>query len=144
MNKIIASCSFAVLYLFCTPSVSAQQNTVTLRCKLDNCSVVDSVTLYTPMGLSQQKITASTVNSAGEFVFQIPRTKTPKYFTFGMNTDMTKLKYILLGTEKEVLITGPCHDPLQTTIQQSPINDGLVDAQKKLNSTKTLVFIKDY
>ena len=137
MKKTIASCSVAFLYLFfVTPSVLAQQNTITLRCNLDNCSVVDSVTIYSPMGLSQNKIISAKPNASGEFVFQVPRTKTPQYFTVGMNTDMTKLKYILLGTEKEVLITGPCHDPLQTAIKQSPINDALIDAQKKLNNTK--------
>ena len=137
MKKTIATCSIAILYLlFVIPSVLAQQNTVTLRCKLDNCSVVDSVTIYSPMGLSQRKIKSTKPNTSGEFVFQVPSTKTPQYFTVGMNTDMTKLKYVLLGTEKEVLITGPCHDPLQTVIKQSPTNDALVDAQKKLNNTK--------
>lgn len=133
----MAYCFFALLYsFFMPPSVLAQQNIVTLRCKLDNCSVVDSVTIYSPTGLSQNKITSVNVNASGEFVFQVPRTKTPQYFTLGMNTDKTKLKYILLGTEKEVLITGPCHDPLQTTIKQSLVNDALADAQKKLNNTK--------
>ncbi len=137
MKKIIRFCFFALLHsFFMLPSVLAQQNTITLRCKLDNCSVVDSVTIYSPTGLSQNKIKSVNVNTSGEFVFYVPRTKTPQYFTLGMNTDMTKLKYILLGTEKEVLITGPCHDPLQTTIKQSPVNDALVDAQKKLNNTK--------
>ena len=137
MKKTIASWSVAILYLFfVTPSVLAQQNTVTLRCKLDNCSIVDSVTIYSPTGLSQNKIISVKPNASGEFVFQVPRTKTPQYFTVGMNTDMAKLKYILLGTEKEVLITGPCHDPLQTLIKQSPVNDAMVDAQKKLNNTK--------
>ncbi len=137
MKKIITFCFFAILSLFFdTHSVLAQQNSVILRCKLDNCSIVDSVTLYMPMGLYHQKISASKVNAGGEFVFQVPRTKTPQYFTIGMNTEMAKLKYILLGTEKEVLVTGPCHDLLQTTIKQSPINDALIDAQKKLNTTK--------
>lgn len=137
MKKTFVFCFFYALHCsFFTPSVFAQQNTVALRCKLENCSVTDSVTIYTPAGLSQQKIASAKPNAAGEFVFQIPRSKTPQYYTVGMNTDMTKLKYVLLGTEKEVLLTGPCHDPLQTTIQQSPVNDGLLNAQKKLNETK--------
>ena len=137
MKKTFVFCFFYVLHCsFFAPSVFAQQNTVTLRCKLENCSVVDSVTIYTPVGLSQQKIASAKSNAAGEFVFQVPRSKTPQYYTIGMNTDITKLKYVLLGTEKEVLLTGPCHDPLQTTIQQSPVNDGLLNAQKKLNETK--------
>ena len=120
MKKRIAFCFFTICCLaFTTPSVSAQQNMLTLRCKLDNCSVVDSMTLYTPMGLYHQKISAATLNANGEFVFQIARSKTPQYYTIGMNVDMTKLKYILLGTEKEVLLTGPCHDALQTKIMKS-------------------------
>ena len=137
MKKITAFCFFSLFSLaFTPPSVSAQQNMVTLRCKLDNCSVMDSVTLYTPMGLFHKKIKALRPSVNGEFVFQIPRSKTPQYYTLGMNMDMTKLKYILLGTEKEVLLTGPCHDPLQTKITKSPVNDALVDTQKKLNDTK--------
>ena len=137
MKKRIAFCFFTICCLaFTTPSVSAQQNMLTLRCKLDNCSVVDSMTLYTPMGLYHQKISAAKLNTNGEFVFQIARSKTPQYYTIGMNVDMTKLKYILLGTEKEVLLTGPCHDALQTKIMKSPVNDAIVDAQKKLNETK--------
>lgn len=137
MKKISFFYLFFTIYFFSTvPSVFAQQNTVTLRCKLENCSSVDSVTIYTPSGLSHQKIASAQPNSAGEFVFQVPRTKTPQYFTVGMNLDMSKLKYVLLGTEKEVLLSGPCHDPSQTTIQQSPINNALADAQKKFNETK--------
>ena len=135
MKKITVFCFFAI-FCFSVTSTSAQQNTVTLRCKLDNCSVVDSVTLYTPMGLFYKKIMASQQNANGEFVFQVPLSKTPQYYTVGMNIDMTRLKYVLLGTEKEVIMTGPCHDPLQTKITKSPVNDALVDAQKKLNDTK--------
>jgi thiol-disulfide isomerase/thioredoxin len=133
MKKALLLC---FLGLFIAPSVFAQQNAITLRCKLENCSVVDSLTIYTPTGLSQQKVAAARLNDAGEFVFQIPRTKTPQYFTIGLNADMAKLKYVLLGTEKEVLLTGPCYDPTQTVVQQSPINSGLADAQKKANETK--------
>ena len=134
MKKTFVFCAF--LFYYITPSVFAQQNTVTLRCKLENCSAADSITIYTPIGMHQQRIASAKPNAAGEFIFQLPRTKTPQYFTIGMNLDATKLKYILLGTEKEVLLTGPCHDPLQTTIQQSPVNSALIDAQKKLNDTK--------
>lgn len=132
-----------VLYAFCTlylsaltPSVFAQQNTITLHCKFENCSSADSMTIYTPSGLSQQKIASAKPNAAGEFSFQVPSSKTPHYYAVGMNMDISRLKYILLGTEKEVLLTGPCHDPLQTTVQQSAVNSALTDAQKKLNETK--------
>ncbi len=136
MKKTIFVCFAYMLFGFVnTPSVFAQ-NTVTLHCKLDNCSVVDSVTLYTPTGLSQQKIAAAKINAAGEFVFQVPKSKTPQYFTVGMNSDMAKLKYVLLGTEKDVFLTGPCHDPSLTIIKQSAVNDALTDAQKKSNETK--------
>ncbi len=137
MKKISAFSLFCVFFFFSTsPSVFAQQNTVTLRCKLDNCSAADSFTIYTPSGLSHQKITSAKPNVAGEFSFQVPRTKTPQYYTIGANLDLVKLKYVLLGTEKEVLLTGACHDPSQTTVQQSPVNSALADAQKKFNDTK--------
>ena len=136
MKKISVFTFFYLFFSLSTPPSVSAQNTVTLRCKLDNCSAADSVTIYTPTGLAQQKVASAKPNAAGEFVFQIPKTKTPQYFTLGMNAEVNKLKYVLLGTEKEVLLTGPCHDPTQTTILQSPVNLALVDAQKKINETK--------
>jgi thiol-disulfide isomerase/thioredoxin len=129
---------FLGLFLFFTtpPSVFAQQNTVTLKCKLENCSAADSITIYTPEGLSHHKIASARPNAQGEFTFQVPKTKTPQYYTIGINLDLIKLKYVLLGTEKETLLTGPCHDLSQTAVQNSPINKALADAQKKFDETK--------
>ena len=137
MKKISIFCFFSILsHFFLPPSVSAQQNTVVLMCVLENCSIADSVTLYTPMGLSYKKVMSVRPNDRGEFVFQIPRTNTPQYYTVGINTDMGKLKYVLLGTEKEVLLKGPCFDMIQVAIQQSPVNTALANAQKKIDETK--------
>ena len=109
---------------------------VTLRCRLDNCSVVDSIVIYQPNGLYQQRITAAMVDKNGEFTVKIPKTKTPQYFNVGINTELRFLKTLLLGTEKDVLLTGPCHDPTQTIVQNSPINAAIADAQGKMNALK--------
>ncbi len=133
MKKIQILISFVLL----TAVAFAQKvETVTLRCKLDNCSVTDSVRVYRSEGLFQNHVATATPDKNGEFVLQIPKSKTPQYFTVGMNMEQARLKLVLLGTEKEVLMTGPCHDASQTVAQNSKINEGLADAQSKMNAAK--------
>jgi thiol-disulfide isomerase/thioredoxin len=153
--KKTAYSSLFVLFLLAlaTPSVSAQANkaksktpntvakaadwsTVTVRCRFDNCSAVDTMTLWLPDGLVAKPLKSAKRNTAGEFVFEIPRSATPQYFSLTMNADVARSRYLLLGTEREVLLTGACHDVTQTTIQGSAINDSYADAQKKMNATK--------
>jgi thiol-disulfide isomerase/thioredoxin len=133
MKKIQVVISFLLL----TAVAFAQKpETVTLRCRLDNCSVTDSMRLYRSEGLFQSYVTSAIADKNGEFVIQVPKSKTPQYFTVGMNMEQTRLKLILLGTENEVLLTGPCHDASQTTVQKSKLNEGLADAQNKMNTLK--------
>jgi thiol-disulfide isomerase/thioredoxin len=110
--------------------------TVTLRCKLDNCSVTDSLRVYRSEGLFQSFVTSAVADKNGEFVVQVPKSKTPQYYTVGMNMEQARLKLVLLGTESEVLLTGPCFDASQTTVSKSKINEGLADAQNKMNTMK--------
>lgn len=120
-----------------TAVLSAQKaETITLRCRLDNCSVTDSVRVYRSEGLSQSYVASAMADKNGEFVLQIPKTKAPQYYTVGMNLEQKLLKLILLGTEKEVLLTGPCYDASQTTVKNSKVNADLVDAQGKMNALK--------
>ncbi len=120
-----------------TAVLSAQKvETITLRCRLDNCSVTDSLRVYRSEGLAQTFVASAMADKNGEFVLQIPKTKTPQYYTVGINLEQKLLKLVLLGTEKEVLLTGPCYDASQTTVMNSKVNADLVDAQGKMNGLK--------
>jgi thiol-disulfide isomerase/thioredoxin len=133
MKKIQIVISFLLL----TAGTFAQKTEmITLRCKLDNCSVTDSMRIYRFEGLSQSLIATAMPEKNGEFVLQVPKSKVPQYYAVGMNMEQARLKLVLLGTEKEVLLTGPCYDASQTTIQNSKVNDGLTDAQTKMNNFK--------
>lgn len=133
MKKIQVVISFL---LFTAVAFAQKVETITLRCKLDNCSVTDSVRVYRSEGLSQTYVTSAMADKNGEFVLQIPKSKTPQYYTVGMNLEQKLLKLVLLGTEKEVLLTGPCYDAAQTTLQNSKVNANLTDAQGKMNALK--------
>jgi thiol-disulfide isomerase/thioredoxin len=133
MKKIQVVISFLLL----TAVAFAQKaETITLRCKLENCSVTDSVRVYRSEGLFQSYVASAMADKNGEFVLQIPKSKTPQYYTLGMNLDQKQLKLLLLGTEKEVLLTGPCYDPTLTLAKNSKVNADLTDAQGKMNALK--------
>ncbi len=124
-------------FLFLTTIMCAQNaETVTLRCKLDNCSVTDSVRVYRSEGLFQSYVASAMADKNGDFVLQVPKSKTPQYYSVGVNTEQTRIKLVLLGTEKEVLLTGPCYDASQTTVKNSKINEELTNAQNKMNTLK--------
>lgn len=133
MKKIQVVISFLLLNVV----VFAQKTeTVTLRCRLDNCSVTDSLRVYRSEGLYQSPVATALPDKNGEFVLQIPKSKTPQYYTVGVNVEQKLLKLVLLGTEKEVLLTGPCFDASQTVVQNSKVNADLTDAQNKMNALK--------
>jgi thiol-disulfide isomerase/thioredoxin len=126
-----------ISFLMMANMVFAQKvETVTLRCKLDNCSVTDSLRVYRSEGLFQSFVTSAMADKNGEFVVQVPKSKTPQYYTVGVNVEQVRLKLVLLGTENEVILTGPCFDPSQTTVSKSKINESLADAQNKMNAMK--------
>ena len=131
MKKIQVIISFLLL----NAAVFAQKvETVILRCRLDNCSVTDSLRVYRSEGMFQSPIATAKADKNGEFVVQIPKSKTPQYYTVGMNIEQKMLKFILLGTEKEVLLTGPCYDLSQTVAPNSKVNADMTDAQNKMNA----------
>ena len=133
MKKIQVVISFLLL----NAAVFAQKvETVTLRCRLENCSVTDSLRVYRSEGMFQSPIVTAKADKNGEFVVQIPKSKTPQYYTVGMNVEQKMLKFVLLGTEKEVLLTGPCYDPSQTVATNSKVNADMTDAQNKMNTLK--------
>ena len=92
MKKIQVVISFLLL----TAIAFAQSpETVTLRCRLDNCSVTDSLRVYRSEGLFQSYVASAMADKNGEFVVQVPKSKTPQYYTVGMNMEQTRLKLIL-------------------------------------------------
>jgi thiol-disulfide isomerase/thioredoxin len=133
MKKIQVVISFLLLT---TVAFAQNPETVTLRCRLDNCSVTDSLRVYRSEGLFQSYVASAMADKNGEFVVQVPKSKMPQFYTVGMNMEQARLKLVLLGTEKEVLLTGPCFDASQTTVKNSKINEGLADAQNKMNTLK--------
>ena len=130
---------FAICLLpafFLNPSVSDAQETVTLRCRFENCSSVDSVSIYQTEGLYNRRLMTALVDKNGEFVLTVPKSKTPQSYTVGVNVDNLKTRSLWLGTEASVVLSGPCFDMSETKIENSKINDALNDAQRKMNALK--------
>jgi thiol-disulfide isomerase/thioredoxin len=108
---------------------------VVLKCVFDNCSAVDVLNLYESDGLFKKKVkTALPAN--GSFSFSIPKTATPQFYFVGMNEDIDKLKPVLLGTENETILSGPCYNMTLTSVQNSKVNEDFDKAIKRVNQLK--------
>lgn len=131
----IFSFLFAALWLIGSSHPMHAQATVALSFSLDNCSSVDSILLYELKGVHLQKAYSIRQNATGGFSIQIPRSGTPKIYFYGMNTDNTRVKPLVLGTEDKVSVTGPCFNPTLATVQ-SPLNLDFQEAQSQINQLK--------
>ena len=138
MKKCFVIFSFLLsnLGLFATTTPSVIEEKVTLKCTFENCSSVDSVSLYRTDGYFRQLVATAHLDASGSFVFKMPKTKMPQFYFLGLNTDSEKIKGILLGTENEVNVTGPCYNMVLTSVTGSKVNADYDDAEKKVNNLK--------
>ena len=144
MKSIVLS----VFSFFCILSVGAQKpgSDITVTCQFENCSVVDSFALYEINGLMQNKIASAKLDAKNIATFKIPRLSASKFFGLAVNGDAQHLKLLLLGTEDEVKVTGPCFDMTQAKAGNSKINASYDDAIAKSNVLKeeTNTIVQEY
>ncbi len=137
------------LFFLClnTVALSAQKKsdkssdkTVTLTCTFENCSKVDSFTLYELTGLTQIAFLKGMANADGVVTFNFKQTKAPSFYALGVNDDVKRLKIMLLGTEANVKLAGPCFDMSAAEIKESKINSDYDMAQSRSNALKTQTY----
>jgi thiol-disulfide isomerase/thioredoxin len=139
--KMIKKISLVGLMAFATfahahdPIKTSSETEIVLKCVFDNCSAVDVLNLYESDGLFKKKI-KSAVPENGSFTFSVPKTATPQFYFVGMNEDVEKLKPVLLGTEKETILSGPCYNMTLTSVQGSKVNEDFDKAIKRVNQLK--------
>jgi thiol-disulfide isomerase/thioredoxin len=108
---------------------------VTLKCVFDNCSSVDVLNLYESDGLFKKKLKTATAEN-GSFRFTVPKSATPQFYFVGINEDVEKLKAVLLGTENETILSGPCYNMTLTSVQNSKVNEDFDKVIKRVNQLK--------
>lgn len=106
---------------------------VTLTCKLDNCSSMDSLTAFQFDGMGLKKIMTVYPEKDRTFRMQVPKSDSPVFYYIG--TDDQKLKIVLLGTEESVTLTGPCYD-VRKSSTDSPLNIAYDGALSRANQFK--------
>ena len=109
---------------------------ITLKCTFDNCSSLDSIKLYQSSGYFKEPIMTAYPDKEGQFTFTLPKSKSPQCYFIGLNVDVDKLKPVILGTEKEVTLTGPCYNMELTNVKDSKLNEGFSDAFRKMGLLK--------
>jgi thiol-disulfide isomerase/thioredoxin len=124
---------FFILFI-ATPSVTKAQVTVTAT--FENCSAVDSFILYESQGLFKSKVTVARANANGTINFTVPTSKFPKFYFLGLNIDLEHHRTLLLGTENNVKLTGPCYNMQLISIQNSKVNDDYVNVMNNINNLK--------
>ncbi len=122
--------SFGIALLAILPFVSAQE-TVTLTCNLSQC--YEKPNLYYFNGVGFELFQAPQASSDSVLRFRVPRTEEPRFYYIGLGTAMRPL---LLGTEKEVTMTGNCPGIALAKIVDSPVNEAYGQLKQDLNDFK--------
>ncbi len=117
-------------------NLQKSDKTVTVTCTFDNCSKVDSFTLFEITGLTQTPYAKGVVNGDGVVTFSFKQLSAPAFFALGVNDDVKRLKILILGTENTVKLTGPCFDMSAAEVKDSKINSNYDKAQARSNALK--------
>ena len=112
---------------------------ITLICLLDNCSAADSVSLWRTDGYFSEALQFAKPDAEGKLTFKVPRSNAPQFYFVGLNQDPDKLKPVLLGTEKEVILAGGCFNPTLLEVKSSKVNAAYEDARRKMGDRKSVV-----
>ncbi len=114
--------------------VNAQKDkTITLSCRLDGCP--SPLRLFQFDGLVFKQVAeASSPSPDGSYTFTLPATASPQFYYLGTRSDQTLI--VLLGTEAQVQVNGPCADVRQATIQNSPLNTHYNSIKNRINVLK--------
>lgn len=129
-------------------SLSAQKGTdITLKLKLDNCSVSDSALLYVFDGLQLKSIMVAQQAADKTFTFTVKGSDTPNFVYVGINVENEpRVRSVLVGTEKIVNFTGPCYDIRKGAPVGSKINTEYDYAVSRNNTLKVEMgnIVNDY
>lgn len=121
-----------------TAAKSAKESNVTIKCTLENCSSIDSLSLYQVEGLEKKVISIVHAGTDGSFTFSVPQPSSPQFFLIGLNTDPNNIKPLLVNQgESNISITGPCFNLSATTINNSAFNNTYFNAMKRVGQLKT-------
>lgn len=134
--------STCVAYLACAapPSVTASQtvknDSVIISATFENCSAADSFSIFRLEGLSLMPLGfAYAKDGSGKWQFKVPKSTKPKFYYACLNQNFQQSKAFLIGTEKEVKLTGACYN-LALAVASSPLNDAYEKAQQANNTLK--------
>jgi thiol-disulfide isomerase/thioredoxin len=109
---------------------------VTLTCTFENCSAADSLSLWRTDGYFSSVLQFAKPDAKGNYTFQVPHSTTPQFYFVGLNDKPENLKAVLLGTEKEVALTGPCYSPSLGEAKSSKLNADYDEALRKMTTLK--------
>ena len=120
--------------LFLLPLLLAQmglaQPTTTLTCHLQ-CN--SKPNLYRFNGVGFEPFRTPTAINDSVFKFQVPQTQNPAFYYIG---DGNNLRPLLLGTEKEVKLTGRCDAISAAALTNSPLNTAYDALKGKMTEFK--------
>lgn len=124
--------SFLIALCLSVGTTVQAQSTVTFTCKVTMCR--GEMALYQFNGLDFVEIQKATVLSDSVFQFKLPKTAEPGFYYVGERKE--SLTPIILGTEKEVTLTGRCSNLRQAVADASPLNKQYDDVKNQLNAFK--------
>lgn len=141
MKKVCFLLTFLLLHAFIFAQKNKKNNevafdNVTLTCTLDNCSSADSISIWRTEGYFREAILFANADAEGKYTFKVPRSSTPQFYFVGLNNKDENLKTILLGTEKDVVLSGACYNPSLAEVKGSKLNADYDDARRKMGVLK--------
>ncbi len=112
-----------VLYFFAfllIGSTALSAKSISLTCEISGCDPADELFLYQFEGFGFTKIYTAKKNKEGNYTFKLPESNSKFYY---LGKAPTKLLPIILGSEKNVKVTGTCNDFSKVSIKDSKLND---------------------
>jgi thiol-disulfide isomerase/thioredoxin len=114
----------------------ASLDNVILTCTMENCSAADSLSLWRTDGYFNTILQFAKPDAQGKYTFQIPHSTIPQLYFVGLNDKPENFKAVLLGTEKDVTLTGPCYSPNLGEAKGSKVNADYDETRRKMGILK--------
>lgn len=125
----VVICSF--VSLFSTFSNPSDKEKIQLTCHISACG--NSLSLFEFDGTAFKLVAETNAKSDSIYVFDLPATP-PSFFYIGH--DAQKVKPIILGSEKEVIVKGKCGEQFEYTIVQSDLNIAYENLKMEMNGIR--------
>lgn len=133
MKTIVYSLLLSGLLLL-SLSFSFEKTELVLTCKMDGCERVDSLYMFEFNGVVFSKIGSTQKLEDGSYQFRMPMLQSPRFYYVG--NSVQSLKPIILGTEKEVGLTGPCINFRGARVKSSTLNEDYFKLKNLMNKHK--------